>query len=166
MKTQTFVTHMAVISSLLIGAALHAVAQPGPGGPAGPGPLTRFELTRDQQTKVREARQASENERTQLTQKLAAAQKEAVAAALTENPDEKTVRAKLEAVTKLQTDIGMLNFKNYREVKFTDEQKEQMTSRPLVGYSLLFGVMGPGGMGAGMMRGGMMGGGGGGGVNK
>lgn len=145
---------MAVLSSLLVGAASQTVAQPGPGGPGGPGERMRFELTDDQRSKVREARQASESERMELNQKLAAAQKEAVAAALAENPDGKTIRAKLEAVTKLQTDLNMLNFKNFKNVKFTDAQKEQLTNRPPLGYMVLFGFAGPGGMGGGFGGGG------------
>jgi hypothetical protein len=149
MKIRIFVRQMAVLSSFLVGAALQTMAQPIPGGPGRPGGFARFELAGDQQTKVLEARQASENERAQLNQKLAAAQKEAIAAALAENPDEKTVLSKLEVVTKLQTELSMLNFKNFKGVKFTDGQKEQLTTRPPLGFMVLFGGMGPGGMGAG-----------------
>ncbi len=142
-----FVKEMAVFLSLLVGAALQAVAQPGPGGPGG---FARFNLTEDQQTKVREARQASESERAQLFQKLGAAQKEAITAALAEKPDEKTIRVKVEEVTKLQAEVGLLSLKNFKDVKFTEEQKEQLTSRPALGYMVLFGGMGPGGMLPGM----------------
>ncbi len=177
MKTQMFVKQMAVLSSVLLGAALQTAAQPGPGGPGGPGGFARLELTAEQQAKLREARQASENERSELNQKVVAAQKEAVAAALAENPDEKTLRSKVEAVTKLQTELAMLNCRSFKDVKFTDEQKERLTSRPPLGSMVLFGGMGPGGMGGlggfgGGRRGGGPGGtggtgaGGAGGVNK
>lgn len=163
MKTQTFVTQMAVLSICLVGAALQTMAQPAQGGPGGPGGRARFELAGDQQTKVREARRASENERTQLNQKLAEAQKDAVAAALAEKPDEKTIRSKLEAVAKLQVEIGLLNCKNFKEVQFTDDQKEQLANTPLLGFGVLYGGMGPGGMGVQMPGAGRRGGGPGGG---
>ncbi len=170
MKIGTFVRQMAVLSSFLLGAVLQTVAQPGPGGPGGaggPGGPIRFELTAEQQTKVREASQASATEREQLNQKLMAAQKEAIAAALAEKPDEQTVRSKLEAITKLQTELGLLNFKNFRDVKFTDAQKEQLTSLPPLGHMVLFGGRGPGAMGRGFGAGaGRPGGAGAGGVNK
>jgi hypothetical protein len=159
MNTRTFVKHLAVLSGFLVGTALQTLAQPAPGGPGGPGGRMRFELAGDQQTKVREARQASENERAQLDQKLAAAQKEALAAALAENPDEKTVRAKLEEAMKLQTDLSMLNFRNYKDVKFTAEQKEQLSGTPPLGYMVLFGRMLPGGVGPGFGSGAGRGGG-------
>ncbi len=151
---------MAVLSSLLLGAGLQVLAQPGPGGPGG---VARFELTAEQQAKVREARQASEDERAQLNQKLAAAQKEAIAAALAESPDEKTIRSKLETITKIQVELGLLNLKNYKDVKFTPDQKEQLTSRGPLGYMVLFGL-GPGGMGGGFGAGPRRGGPGGGGA--
>jgi hypothetical protein len=105
MKTRTLAMHMAVLSALLAGAALQTVAQPIPGGPSGPGPLSRWEMTADQQAKVRKATQASENERAELQQKIAAARREAVAAALAQNPDEKLIRSKLDAVAKLQNEL-------------------------------------------------------------
>ena len=149
MKTRTFVKQIAVLSSILVGTALQTIAQQGPGGPMGSSGRARFELVGEQETKVKEARQASENERAQLTQKVAAAEKEAVAAALAEKPDEKVVAAKLEAVMKLQAELGMLNFRNFKDVKFTDQQKEQLSGVPPLGYMVLFGRMGPGGMGGG-----------------
>jgi len=172
MKTRTFVKQMVLLLSFLVGTTLQIVAQPVPRGPGGRGRIARFDLTQDQLAKMQEARQASENERAQVYQKLVAAQKEAIAAALAEKPDENAVRSKLEAVTKLQAEFAMLNFKTLKDVKFTDEQKEQLTSRPPLGYMVLFGGMGPGGMGAGFRggagrRGGGPGGGGGsGGVNN
>jgi hypothetical protein len=150
MKTRTFVKHISVLSSILLGTALQTVAQQVPGGPGGSTGRARFELVGEQEAKVKEARRASENERAQLNQKLAAAEKDAVAAALAENPEEKVVAAKLEAVMKLQAELGMLNFKNFKDVRFTDQQKEQLRSVPPLGYMVLFGRMGPGGMGGGV----------------
>ena len=149
MKPRPFVKQISVLSSILVGIALQTVAQQVPGGPGGSAGRARFELVGEQETKVKEARRASENERAELSQKLAAAEKDAVAAALAENPDEKVVAAKLEAVMKLQAELGMLNFKNFKDVKFTDQQKEHLRSVPPLGYMVLFGRMGPGGMGGG-----------------
>ena len=111
-------------------------------------------LTTDQRTKLRESMQGTEM--TELSTKLAAAQKEAVQAATAKTPDEKTVRAKVEAVTKIQTDIAMLRFKAFKEIAstLTDEQKTQMESRPGMAYMMVLG----GGFGGG---GGRRGGGGG-----
>jgi hypothetical protein len=47
----------------------------------------------------------------------------------------------------------MLNFKHFRQVKFTGEQKEQRSSHPPLGYRVLLGGMGPGGMDAGFAPG-------------
>lgn len=120
-------------------------------------------LTPDQRTKMREAMQASQTELTQLNEKLAAAQKEALTAALAKDASEKTVRAKVEAVAKIQTDISMLRFKGLKDIAstITDEQKTQMQERPGMGYNMLLG--GFGGMGGRGGAGGRGGGGGGGG---
>lgn len=140
MKTSVFVKRIALITCLFVAAALQAVAQPGPGGGM------RGMLTEEQRTKLREAMQSNQSEMTQLNEKLATAQKEAIKAALAEKPDESLVRAKVEAVAKIQTDIAMLRFKGVKEVKstFTDEQKSQMNERPFMGYMMLFGGFGGG----------------------
>ena len=114
-------------------------------------------LTQDQRTKLREAMQASRSELTQLNEMLATAQKEAVAAVLAKDASEKTVRPKIEAVHKIQTDIAILRLKGVKEIAstITDEQKTQMQERPGMGYNMLlggFGGMG-GGMGGGARRG-------------
>jgi Spy/CpxP family protein refolding chaperone len=160
MKTRTFLSHLLVASGLLCAAAFQAVAQPaaGGGGPAGM-------LTQEQRTKMRETMQASQSELTPLNEKLAAAQKEAVKAALASNPDEKGLREKINAVAKIQADIAMLRFKGVKEIAstLTAEQKAQMDSNPGMAYNMLFGMGGRGGMGGGRRGGG--GGGGGGGRN-
>jgi Spy/CpxP family protein refolding chaperone len=148
MKTRTFLTHILAVAGLLSLTALPALAQaPGGGGPGGI-------LTQEQRTKMREAMQGSQTDLTQLNEKLAAAQKDALKAVLAKDADEKTVRAKIEAVTKVQVEIAMLRFKAVKEVAatLTDEQKTQMESRPGMGYNALLG--GFGGMGAGGRRGG------------
>jgi Spy/CpxP family protein refolding chaperone len=165
MKTRTFLTNLMVAGGLLCGAAFPVLAQ-APGGGGGRGGM----LTPDQMTKLRETMQGSQSDLTQLNEKLAAAQKEAIKAATAKNADEKTVRAKIEAVTKIQTDIAMLRFKGVKEIAptFTDEQKTQMEARPGMAYGMLlggFGGMGgaPGGGRRGGAGGGAGGGGGGGG---
>ena len=155
MKTSTLVTPLLVAAGLLCATTFQSSAQQGGGG--GMGGM----LTQEQRTKLRESTQGAEM--TELSTKLAAAQKEAVQAATAKNADEKTVRAKVEAVTKIQTDIAMLRFKAFKEVAatLTDEQKTQMESRPGMAYMMVLGGFG-GGMGPGGRRGG---GGGGGGAN-
>jgi Spy/CpxP family protein refolding chaperone len=78
----------------------------------------------------------------------------AVKAALAKDADEKTVRAKIEAVAKIQTDIAMMRLKAVQEIAptLTDEQKTQMNERPGMAYGSLFG--GTVGMGSGGRRGG------------
>ena len=143
MKTRTFLTHMLVALSLLCAAVFQAVAQaPGGGGPGGI-------LTQEQRTKMRETMQALQADLTPLTNKLATVQKDAVKAALAKDADEKTLRAKIEAVAKVQTDIALLRFKAVKEIAstLTEEQKTQMEARPGTAYNSLFGGMGGGGGG-------------------
>ena len=158
MKMTTFLTPVLVATGLLCASAFPATAQ-APGGRGMGGGLTQ-----DQRTKMREAMQASQSELTQLNEKLAAAQKEALTAALAKDASEKTVRPKIEAVHKIQTDIAVLRLKGVKEIAstITDEQKTQMMERPGMGYNMLLGGFGGGMMGGGMGGGGRRGGGGGG----
>jgi Spy/CpxP family protein refolding chaperone len=158
MKPTTFLTQVIVAAGLLCAAASPAVAQ-APGG-MGPGGV----LTQEQRTKMRETMQALQADLSPLTNKLAIAQKDVVKAALAKDAEEKTVRATIETVAKIQTDIAMLRFKAVKEIAstLTDEQKTQLAARPGMAYNALFGGMG--GMGGGGRRGG--GGGGGGGGNQ
>lgn len=145
MKTGTFLTHVVVAVGLLCPAAYQAAAQ-APGGGIRGGVLTQ-----EQRTQLREAMQASRADLAPLIEKLNAAQKEALNAALAKNPDEKVVREKIEAVAKIQTDIAMLRFKSVKSVAstITDEQKAQIEERPGMTYMMLlgggFGMGGPGG---------------------
>ena len=150
MKTRMFLTQMLVAASLLCAAAFQAVAQaPGGGGPGGI-------LTQEQRTKMRETMQALQADLSPLTNKLVVAQKDAVKAALAKDADAQAVRAKIEAVAKIQTDIAVLRLKAVKEIAstLTDEQKTQMDERPGMAYNSLFGGMG-------FMGGGRRGGGGG-----
>jgi len=147
-------THLLVAAGLLCPAAFQAAAQ-APGGPGGI-------LTQEQRTKLRESMQGSQADLAALNQKLAAAQKAAVTAALAKDADEAGVRAKIEAVAKIQTDIAVLRFKAVKEIAstVTAEQKTQMEEAPGMSYNMLLGSFGGG-------RGGMGGrGGGGGGARK
>lgn len=152
MKTRTFLTHIVVAAGLLCPVAFQAFAQ-APGGGGGGGMMGGV-LTQEQRTKLRESMQASQAELTPLTEKLVAAQKEALKAALAKTPDEKVVRAKIEAVAKIQTDIAMLRLKAVKEVAstITDEQKAQIEERPGMTYNMLLGSFG--GMGGPGRRGG------------
>jgi cold shock protein len=127
-------------------------------------------LTQEQTTQMRTAVQAS-TELTALTTKLAAAQKEAVDAALASDATEDSVRAKIEAVAKIQTDIAVLRYTTGVKPivpSITADQKTQIDAAPPgVTYGQLFGGGGGfgggrGGAGGGGRRGGGGGGGGGG----
>lgn len=148
MKIRTFLTPLIVAAGLLCGITHQAVAQAPAAGMRGTGAM----LTQEQRAKMREAMRASQTDLTQLNQKLAAAQKEAVTAALAKDANEATVRAKLEVVAKIQADIAVLRFKGVKEIgsTITDAQKTQMEGQPGMAYNMLFGSMGGmGGMGGG-----------------
>jgi uncharacterized membrane protein len=95
---------------------------------------------------------------TALNTKLAAAQKDAVDAALAKDATEAGVRAKVEAVAKIQTDIAVLRYtKAVKPIvaSVTDDQKTQIAAAPGMTYNQFFG----GGGGFGGRRGGGGGGG-------
>ncbi len=155
MKTYTFLTTITLAAGLFWAAGTQAFAQAPGGGRGGFG----MNLTDDQRTKMREAMQGLQSELAPLNEKLAAAQKEALKAAMAKTPDEKAVRAKMEAVQKIQTDIGLIRMKAMKPVmdSLTEEQKTQINERPGMAYNMFLG----GGFGGGMMGGGRRGGGGG-----
>ena len=149
MKTRVFLKCTLLLASLLAATTLPAVAQ-GQGGGGGRGGMGV--LTQDQRTKMREAIQ---DELTPLTEKLAAAQKEVVKAALAGDASEATVKAKIEAVHKIQTDVALLRFKGLKAIAstLTADQKDQLNNARDGGYMALFG-MGGGRGGGGAPRGG------------
>ena len=152
MKTR-IVTYALAAAGLLC--TFQATAQPGGGG--GRGPI----LSQEDRTAVQEA---TREQLTKLRADLQAAQKEAVEAALSEDAKDEVVKAKLEAVSKIQNEIALVNFKAVKKtVKLTDEQTNRMKENPGIGYMTLFG---PGGFGFGGRGGGPRGGGGGGGAGK
>ena len=114
---------------------------------------------------INEALPADNADLTKLTTSLAAAQKEAITAALAKDATEASVRAKIEAVAKIQTDIAVLKFnKAVKSVasSVTAEEKTAIDANPAGTYQILFGA---GGRGFGGGGGGRRGGGGGGGGN-
>jgi Spy/CpxP family protein refolding chaperone len=156
MKTRTLVISLLVIAGLACGIAIQAVAQQG--GGFGGGMQMPGALTQEQRTKINEAVQA---DMAALTAKLTEAQTAAVKAALAKDATEASVKAKIEAVGKIQTDIAILKFtKGIKAITLTDEQKTGMEASPAMAYNQLFGAGGGarGGMGGGMPGG--MGGGG------
>ncbi len=168
MKTSTLLTCFA----LAVGLAYQANAQGGGGGGFGGGGggfggggggrgFGGF-LSQEQMTTLNDAVTA-DTALTDLNTKLAAAQKDAVDAALAAGATEASVKAKIQAVSDLQTQIAMERYtKAVKPVvpSVTADQKTQLDSTPggrgyTQAYTQLFG----GGFGGG--RGGRGGGGGG-----
>lgn len=119
-----------------------------PGGPGGPrGPMGGI-LDSSQLQTFREAMQKNNEELRALNDKLQAAQKELVQATIAEKYDEKAVREKAEAVSKIQTDITVLRAKAFSSVSPTlkPEQREQLANSRMGAMMVLGGGMG-GGMG-------------------
>lgn len=150
MKTR-ILTYALVAAGLLCGATFQASAQQAGGG--GRGGI----LSQEDRTAVR---QATQEQLTKLRADLVAAQKAAVAVALSEDAKDEDIKAKLEAVSKIQNEIALVYCKAVKKtVKLTDEQTTRMKENPGMGYMTLFGAGGFGG-------GGRRGGGGGGGANQ
>jgi hypothetical protein len=176
MKNRTLLISLLVIACLACGIAIQAVAQgpgggmgmpggggmgmpggggmgmPGGGGMGMPGgggmgmPGMGGGLSSENRTAINAA------VTTELTDKLTAAQKDAVKAALDKNATETTVKAKIDAVIKIQTEIAIAKFKALKKLTLTDDEKTQLESGAN-SYNTLFGSGG----GFGGMRGGGMG---------
>ena len=169
MKTGTILKCLTVAAGLLCATTLQVAAQPGGGGGGGGfggggggfgGGGRGGVLTPEQSQQMRDALPADSADMTALTTKLTAAQKDAVDAALAKDATEAGVRAKVEAVAKIQTDIAMLRYtKAVKPIaaSVTDDQKTQIAAAPGMTYNQFFG----GGGGFGGRRGGGGGGGGG-----
>lgn len=112
-------------------------------------------LTQEQRTTMRDALQG---ELGPVMQRLTAAQKEVAAAALN-NASEETIKAKMEAVNKIQTELTLLRYKAVKKIAptLTADQKSQLAEARDGGYSALFG--GFGGFGGAGRGGGAAGGG-------
>jgi hypothetical protein len=144
MKTRILICALAAAG--LLGGSFQAAAQQGGGG--GRGPI----LSQEDRTTVQEA---TREQLTKLRTDLQAAQKAAVEAALSEDAKDETIKAKLEAVSKIQNEIALVNCKAVKKtVKFTDEQTSRMKENPGIGYVTLFGPGGFGGRGGGPRGGG------------
>jgi Spy/CpxP family protein refolding chaperone len=124
------------------------------GAPGGTG------LSQEQTQKINEAVQA---DMSSLTTKLEDAQKAAIKAGLAKDATAASIKSKIDAVIKLQTEIAILRFnKGIKTIanEITDDQKTQLEDNAARGYQQLFvGRPGGGAPGGGMMGGGMMGGG-------
>jgi beta-glucosidase len=110
----------------------------GGGGFGGP-------LTADQTTQLNNATAAAQTNFTDLQDKLTAAQTDVIAAALAKS-DDNTVRAKLEAVAKIQTDIAVLRFtKGVHAVAatITADQKTAINTTPAPAYDAFFVAAAP-----------------------
>ena len=127
-------------------------------------------LTADQNSQLNAAITDAQADMTPLQDKLNAAQKDAVTAVLAKS-DDATIRAKLEAIANIQTDISMLRYsKGVTKVAgaITDDQKTTINATPGPTYYALFGGTQPapafggrgGGPGGGRGGGGGFGGGG------
>lgn len=161
MKTGTVLKCLTVVAGLLCATTLQVAAQPAGGGGGGRGFRGMMVLTRDQMQQMRDATQDSP-ELQALTTKLAVAQKAAIDAALAKDAKDEDVRAKLEAVAKIQTDIAMLRYtKAVKPIaaSVTDDQKSRIAENPAFPYMMMFGER------PGFGRRGGRGGGGGGGGN-
>jgi Spy/CpxP family protein refolding chaperone len=134
-----------LLASLLAATTFSAVAQ-GQGGGGGRGMGGMGVLTQEQRTKMRDAIQ---DKLTPLTEKLAAAQKEVVQAALADDATDAKVKAKVEAVNAIQTDIALLRFKGLKAIAstLTADQKTQLENARDGGYMALFMMGGRGGGG-------------------
>ena len=151
-------------AGLLCGAAFQATAQRG--GDGGRGGI----LSMEDRTAVQEA---TREQMTKLRADLQAAQGAAIQAALSEDATVEDIKAKLEAVFKIQNDMALVYCQAVRKnVKFTDDQTSLMKADTGLGHMTLFGAGsfggGRGGFDGGRGRGGPPGAGGprGGGANN
>jgi Spy/CpxP family protein refolding chaperone len=153
MKIKALVISLLLVVGLACAISFQATAQ-GQGGGFGGGArgmgMRGGGLTQEQMTKISEAVQA---DMAALNTKLADAEKAAVTAALAKDATEASIKAKIDAVIKIQMEIAMLKFtKGVKAIAstITDEQKTQMDASPGTAYQQLFGSGGTrGGFGGG-----------------
>jgi Spy/CpxP family protein refolding chaperone len=156
----TSLVAVGVLTTFLAGAADAPATAPGgggggnqggrqgqPGGPRGGGGM----LDEKQRELLRDAMQKNRDEMMKLDEKLRNAQKDLVSAAIAEKYDEKTVREKAEAVSKVQTEMTMLRVKGFSSVAPTlkPEQREQLENSRMGTMMVLGGGFGGGAMGMG-----------------
>jgi Spy/CpxP family protein refolding chaperone len=107
-----------------------------------------FMLDDKQRELLQEANQVSSDEVRKLNDKLLEAQKELVKVVIADKYDEKIVREKAEAVSKIQTELTMLRAKAFATVAPTlkPEQRDQLEGNVRIGIAM---IMGGGGFGGG-----------------
>jgi Spy/CpxP family protein refolding chaperone len=144
MKTRAFLTCIFLATGLLL-TTPQAFAQAQGGGGMRRGGMGV--LTQEQRTTIRETMQ---DEIGPIRQKLVAAQKEVVTAVLNNESDD-TIKAKVDAVNKIEADMAMLRVKAVKKIisTLTDEQKTQLENARDGGYMALFGGFGGFGRGGG-----------------
>ena len=123
-----------------------AGAGPGAGGAgAAAGMRGAAMLDERQREVIREAAQPYREELRKLDEQLAAAQRELFKAMLAEKPEEKVMRAKAEAVAKIQVEQTLLRAKIVAAVVPTlkPEQREQLQTNPWM-LNMLTGGLGMG----------------------
>jgi Spy/CpxP family protein refolding chaperone len=140
MTTGTFFKALLLTAGLLYATAFQAAAQGGGGGGGGGGGRGGMGgiLTQEQRQSMRDSIQA---DLTPLTEKLVAAQKEAVTAVLNKSSDA-VIKEKIAAVQAIQTDIAMLRIKALKSITLTEDQKAQLKEARDGGYNALVGGMG------------------------
>ena len=109
MKTRTFLTCLTVAAGILAATTYQAAAQGGGGGGFGGGGGRGGVLTPEQRQQINTALQGNED-MTALNTKLAAAQKDALAAVMAKDATDDSVKAKLKAVSDIQADIAFLRY--------------------------------------------------------
>jgi Spy/CpxP family protein refolding chaperone len=124
----------------------------GGGNFGGRGGFGALNLDDKQNELLREAMQAENDELRKLSEKLQAAQKEFVKVVIAEKYDEKAVREKADAISKIQTEITILRAKAFATLSPTlkPEQRDalensRVASSIITGAGAAFG--GPGGGG-------------------
>ena len=143
-----------VVTSLLGSVAINAADAPQPNpqpnrGAAGARGGFRGVMLDDKQREVlQEAAQNHRDEMRKLAEQLRDAQRELTKAMLAENPDEKVIREKAEAVAKIQVEETMIRAKIVAAVAPTlkPDQREQMMDNPFMLNMLTGGMGGMGGM--------------------
>jgi Spy/CpxP family protein refolding chaperone len=173
MKTRTFLKCITVAAAMLGAATFQVVAQPGGGGGGGfgggggggfGGGRGGFGLLTPEQMQTMNGALQDDSTLTDLETKLAAAQKDAVNAALAKDATEDSVKAKLQAVADIETQIAMERYKKGVKpvvASVTDEQKSQLEGMPNGrGYTMAYNQLFGGGRGGFGRRGGFGGGGG------
>jgi hypothetical protein len=127
MKTR-ILSYALTAAALLCAAAFQASAQQG----GGRNPI----LSHDEQAA---ARQAARPQLAKLWADLQAARKAAVETALAEDAKDEDIKAKLEAVSKIENEMALVWCKTVKQTaKLTEEQTGRMKDNPALGYTTLF----------------------------